>query len=131
MPLPVMIPKGSTLATPPPPPAPAASASSQIVSSSRSPRFSAPHTDHLFRLSVGLDELLLREAVVESSSSSISCKGSGDFRDSAAWTSASRASSSASGESGIVSSEDIDGDRERIEVGVDGEEDDEEYADET
>lgn len=48
-------------------------------------------------------------------------------RSSASFISTSNASSSASGESGIVSSEEIDGERERVDVGVEG---DEEFAEE-
>lgn len=45
----------------------------------------------------------------------------------ASFISASKASASASGESGIVSSDEIDGERERADVGVEG---DDEFAEE-
>ena len=100
--------------------------SSQIVSRSRSPRLSAPQTLHLFLLSRIVPPLanasevaLLRTPSSPSESISLSA---------AAFSLAIfSASSSASGESGIVSSEDMLGERERKDVGVDGMDDDEEY----
>lgn len=98
--------------------------SSQIVSKSRSPRLSAPHTLHLFLLSriapplTNTSEVpLLRTPSSPSESISLSA---------AAFSLAMfSASSSASGESGMVSSEDMLGERERNDVGVDGMDDDE------
>ncbi len=114
--------------------------SSQIVSKSRSPRLSAPQTLHLFRLSrapkttpkplvprtmllgVGDSTLLLRccasPLLVPSASSSAAALSRASF-------SISRAASSASGESGIVSREEMLGERDRNEVGVEGIEEEE------
>ena len=96
-----------------------------MVSKFRSPRLSAPHTLQRFRLSRPNVETndLPREPgvslfVFESSPSAASAAA---FN--CAIRSASRAASSASGESGMVSKLEILGLRERAEVGVDGTED--------
>jgi len=98
------------------------SADSQIVSRSRSPLRSAPHTLHLFRasrlpnrgvLSPGTSRLARRRGSCAALSASAAAF-------SFAMRSDSTAASSASGESGMVSSEEMLGLRERIEVGVDG-----------
>ena len=99
--------------------------SSQIVSRSRSPRLSAPHTLHLLRLSldpklsvrprVGMSRLVFafESPPSAASAAALSC----------AIFSASRAASSASGESGIVSKLEILGLRDRVDVGVEGTDD--------
>lgn len=97
--------------------------SSQIVSKSRSPRRSAPHTLQRFRLSrdpkpmvrprVGTSRLLrplMSPPSAASSAAAFSC----------AIRSASSAASSASGESGIVSKLEMLGLRDLAEVGVEG-----------
>lgn len=107
---------------------PACLQSSQIVSKSRSPLLSAPQTLHLFRLSLppnpkpgrrspGTSRLLLRTSPPPSAALAAA--------SSFASLSASSAASSASGESGIVSSDDMEGLRERADVGVDGMDDEE------
>ena len=100
------------------------SQSSQIVSKSKSPRLSAPQTLHLFLLSRMTPPLpktselaLLRMPSSPSESLSLSA---------AAFSLAMfSASISASGESGMVSREEMLGERERKDVGVDGMDDDE------
>jgi len=95
--------------------------SSQMVSRSRSPRLSAPQTLHLF-----LESLLPKPKVRPRSGTSKlerlwsppSSRSAAAFN--LAIRSASMASSSASGLSSMVSRDDMDGLRERIEVGVDG-----------
>lgn len=100
--------------------------SSHIVSRSRSCRRSAPQTLHLF-----LESLLPKPRLRPrpSGTSRLDLRPSPPSSRSAAALSfrirsASMASSSASGLSSIVSSEEMEGLRERIEVGVDGTEDD-------
>lgn len=100
-----------------------------MVSRSRSPRLSAPQTLHLFR-----ESLLPKPKVRPRSGTSRleRLKSPPSSRSAAALSfailSASIASSSASGLSSIVSSEEMEGLRERIDVGVDGT--DEEASDE-
>jgi hypothetical protein len=100
--------------------------SSHIVSKSRSPRLSAPQTLHLFLesrlpnpkarpLPPGTSRLNRRPPSRSSSRSAAAL--------SLAMRSASIASSSSSGVSGIVSREEMEGLRERIDVGVDGTDD--------
>ena len=88
--------------------------SSQIVSKSRSPLRSAPQTLHLFRLSFITPPKLDLRLTPSSASASPSL--------SAAAFNLARfsASSSASGESGMVSRDEMLGERDRKEVGVDG-----------
>ena len=100
--------------------------SSHIVSRSKSPRLSAPHTLHLFRLSLaprfrvrprmGPSKLLLPfdSPLSAASAAALSC----------AILSASRAASSASGESGIVSKLEMLGLLDLVDVGVEGTDDD-------
>lgn len=100
--------------------------SSQIVSRSRSPRLSAPHTLHRLRLSlepklrvrprVGMSRLVFALVSPPSAASAAALSW--------AILSASKAASSASGESGIVSRLEILGLLDRVEVGVDGTDDD-------
>lgn len=97
-----------------------------MVSRSRSPRRSAPQTLHLLRLSLdpklrvrprgGTSRLDLGFESVEESE--LSAASASAF--SRANLSASRAASSASGESGIVSKLEILGLLDRAEVGVEG-----------
>lgn len=104
--------------------------SSQMVSRLRSPRRSAPQTDHRFLLSRPnaapsvlpreLDKsrvpfVLLSSPPSAASAAAFNC----------AILSASKAASSASGESGMVSKLEMLGLRDRAEVGVDGTEEDE------
>lgn len=105
---------------------PRSNQSSQIVSKSRSWRLSAPQTLHRFRLSlepkpsvrprVGTSKLPFPLASPPSAASAaaLSCE----------ILSSSRAASSASGESGIVSRLEMLGLRDRAEVGVEGTEED-------
>lgn len=99
--------------------------SSQIVSRSRSPRLSAPHTLHLF-----LESRLPKPKVrPRSGTSRLERRWSPPSSRSAAALSlairsASIASSSASGLSSMVSRDEIEGLRERIEVGVEGTDED-------
>jgi len=96
--------------------------SSHIVSRSRSTRRSAPQTLHLFRES-RLPKPRLRPRL--SGTSRLDLLASPPSSRSAAALSrrrrsASMASSSASGLSSMVSRDEMEGLRERIEVGVDG-----------
>ena len=117
----------------------AAAQSSQIVSKSRSPLLSAPHTLHLFLLSLApkttpkplvprimllavVDSALLRRRVPPPLALSASSSAAALRR---AIFSISSAASSASGESGIVSREEMLGERDRNEVGVEGIEEEE------
>src|SRR3954462_11740841 len=93
-----------------------------MVSRSRSPLRSAPHTLHRFRLSrdpkpnvrprMGTSRLLLPFGSPPSAASAAAF--------SCAILSASKAASSASGESGIVSRLDMLGLRDLVDVGVEG-----------
>lgn len=101
--------------------------SSQIVSKSRSPRRSAPHTLQRFLLSLDDPEDIVRPRTKVSSvllrplESSVSLPSTPSASAAVCATlSASRAASSASGESGMVSRLDMLGLRDRTEVGVDG-----------
>jgi len=100
--------------------------SSQIVSKSRSCRLSAPHTLHLF-LESRRPKPKLRRSLGTSKLDLLPVSSPPFSRSAAAFSrairSASSASASASGVSGIVSREEMDGLRERIDVGVDGIED--------
>jgi hypothetical protein len=102
--------------------------SSHIVSKLRSPLRSAPHTLHRLRLSREPNPNVLPRGPEGSKldftfeSSAPSAASAAAF--SCAILSASRAASSASGESGIVSKLDMLGLRDRVEVGVEGTEDD-------
>ena len=91
--------------------------SSQIVSKSKSPLRSAPQTLHLFLLSLPILPVLseLKLNLLPAPSSFCSSLSAAAFN-----IAIFSASSSASGESGIVSSEEILGDLERIDVGVEG-----------
>lgn len=101
--------------------------SSQIVSKSRSPLRSAPHTLHRFLLSrepnvrprvLPLLTTLSRRFLASMAASSPSAASAAAFNR--AILSASSAASSASGESGIVSKLEILGLRDLIELGVEG-----------
>jgi hypothetical protein len=100
-----------------------------MVSKLKSPLLSAPHTLHLFRLSRELNptpNVLPRmpevsKAALVFESSTPSAASAAAF--SCAILSASRAASSASGESGMVSKLDMLGLRDLVEVGVEGTED--------
>jgi hypothetical protein len=82
---------------------------SSIGSSEKSALRSAPHTDHLFRSFFEPNPGLLFVSLSSSPAAA---------RSFAISSASSIAASSASGVSGIVSRELIDGDRERSEVGV-------------
>jgi hypothetical protein len=120
--------------------------SSQIVSKSRSCLLSAPQTLHLFLFSLalpkpnpwpfplpGTSRLPLRNPRPRVGSPSLFSSSDPDLarsseptrRSSSRRFSSSRAAASASGVSGIVSREEIEGERERAEVGVLGMEDEE------
>ena len=90
---------------------------SSMTSSEKSPRLSAPQTDHLFRFSLPANrissELLRFESLP--SASSFSPPAARCLRYS---SSSNRAASSASGVSGMVSRELMEGERERNDVGV-------------
>ena len=97
-----------------------------MVSRSRSPRLSAPQTLHLFRESRLPNK---GRAVPGTSRLDLRVPSSPSFsRSAAAFSrairSSSMASSSASGMSSIVSRDEMEGLRERIEVGVEGTEED-------
>ena len=100
--------------------------SSQIVSRLRSSRRSAPHTLHLFRLSLLEPYAKLRPRVGTSKLALFFESGVSTPSNASAAAlicanlSASRAASSASGESGIVSKLEMLGLRDLADVGVDG-----------
>ena len=91
--------------------------SSQMVSKFRSLLFSAPQTLHLFLLSREPNPPPFLEPSV---SNDPRRKPSDPVERIRSSLSASMAASSASGESGIVSSEEMDGLRDRADVGVEG-----------
>lgn len=101
--------------------------SSQIVSKFKSPRLSAPHTLHRFRLSREPNPSVLplgpeTSSVVFNFNSSPPSAASAAAL-SCAIRSASSASASASGESSMVSKLEILGLRDRADVGVEGTDD--------
>jgi len=100
-----------------------ASQSSQIVSKFRSLLFSAPQTLHLFLLSLPpnppvLGTTPLPAPTADDTPLGMPYKSKNLFRSSRCRLSSSTAKASASGVSGIVSREEIDGERDRVEVGV-------------
>jgi len=88
-----------------------------MVSRFKSLLFSAPHTLHLLRLSREPNPLPFLDPVA---SNEPRRKPSDPVERSRSSLSASIAASSASGESGIVSSEEMEGLRDRADVGVEG-----------
>ncbi len=100
--------------------------SSQIVSRSRSPRRSAPQTLHRFRLSLEPTPKVLPRTGTSRPVRLFESPLSAASAAALSWAilSASKAASSASGVSGIVSRLEILGLLDRIELGVDGTEED-------
>jgi hypothetical protein len=100
--------------------------SSHIVSRFKSLLFSAPHTLHLFLLSLLPNPELALDPNVSKLPLLMPLPSTPPFAAARnrSILSASIAASSASGESGIVSSEEMDGERERADVGVEGTEED-------
>lgn len=89
---------------------------SSIGSREKSALLSAPHTDHRFRSLLLLNPPLRRSRLLlRLISAAPSCSSALSFAISSA---SCIAASSASGVSSIVSSDDMEGDRERNEVGV-------------
>jgi hypothetical protein len=99
--------------------------SSQIVSRSRSPRRSAPHTLHLLRLSLEPKARVRPRVGTSRLGRPFPSPPSAASAAALSWAilSASRAASSASGVSGIVSRLEMLGLRDLAEVGVEGTED--------